>query len=157
MKKCPKCDLNYIDDGDDECSICKNVNLERPLRPPSSGKIEIDEKVMLIRINQTYSMGISAQALYDVTRGVWKVGAKRDRVDFAFAVYAGIICEVYEINYWEPATRYSKFLQQWDGCIEGRWQFVGKPCERLHEKYVGKDISEYFSRGNANPIMYVNV
>ena len=39
--------------------------------------------------------------LYDYTRGIWKIGPKRDRVDYAFAVYDGVIQETYKIESWQ--------------------------------------------------------
>ena len=59
----------------------------------------IDESVMLIRINKTYSPTMSKQDLYDVTRGVWKVGDRRNAPSYAFAVYQGYVKEVYKIFY----------------------------------------------------------
>ena len=63
----------------------------------------IEEPVILIRINKLYRHGMSDIELYDATRGVWKVGARRERASYAFAVFEGIVREVYKINEWFPA------------------------------------------------------
>ncbi len=66
-------------------------------------QVTIKEKVILIRISRLYHYGITPMELYDVTRGIWKVGSKRDQVEYAFAVYQGIVKEVYSITQWFPA------------------------------------------------------
>ena len=38
--------------------------------------------------------------LYDATRGIWKVGEERVKAKYAFAVFEGVIREVYEISQW---------------------------------------------------------
>lgn len=53
---------------------------------------------MLIRIPQLYRPGMSREALYEATRGHWKVGPRRERAEFAMAVAGGIVREVYEID-----------------------------------------------------------
>jgi len=120
------------------------------------GKVNIDERVLLIRINQTYFENMSDYDLYNATRGIWKIGERRYSADYAFAIYKGLIKEVYKIYNWEPATRYCERLLHWDSDIEGRWQFNGKVDEDMHTKYIGKDISDYFKNGNANPVCYIN-
>lgn len=117
---------------------------------------EITESVMLIRINKSFSTISSAEELYNCTRGVWKVSERRDYVSYAFAVYRGTIIETYAIKRWEKATRYDARVKNWRGDIDGRWQFIGEVDERLHEKYVGKDVSDYFPHGAANPILYLD-
>jgi hypothetical protein len=41
--------------------------------------------------------------LYDATRGVWKVGPRRDKARFALSVYGGVVRAVYEVAAWLPA------------------------------------------------------
>ncbi|MCE7983039.1 MAG: hypothetical protein DYG89_17785 [Caldilinea sp. CFX5] len=64
----------------------------------------IHEPVILITINRLYRRGMSAEELYEVTRGNWVIGQRRAQAKYAFAVYNGIIREVYEIHRWQPAT-----------------------------------------------------
>jgi hypothetical protein len=40
---------------------------------------------------------------YEATRGVWKVGPRREDVNFALAIYKGVVIEVFEIHDWHPA------------------------------------------------------
>jgi len=68
--------------------------------PPAT----IDEKVILIRINRLYSNGMSACELYEATRGVWRLRKNRvEKVTYAFAVFKGIVKEVYKIQKWHKA------------------------------------------------------
>lgn len=46
---------------------------------------------------------MTAEELYEATRGVWVIGRKREQVDYAIAVYQGIAREVYRIRAWHPA------------------------------------------------------
>lgn len=118
--------------------------------------MQIDDPVILIRINQMYKDGMSAQALYEATQGEWKVSARREGARYAFAVYDGIVREVYRIDRWVPAgtVRYRTRKVSGGG---GRWEFEGAVAdERIRARYVGQSVKELFRPGNANPIMYVN-
>ena len=121
--------------------------------------VEISESGVLIRINQTFSPGISSAELYDVTRGVWVIGDRREKAQYAFAIAGGIIREVYEIHSWHPAgTTTYKTRTQNDVDIEGRWEFVGAIAPpSIREKYVDCSVADYFQKGAANPIIYVNI
>jgi hypothetical protein len=46
---------------------------------------------------------MSDVALYEATRGVWKIGPRRAKARYALAVYQGVVQEVYEILNWDPA------------------------------------------------------
>ncbi len=127
---------------------------------PTTTKVTaITEPALLIRINQMYSPGMSKQALYEATRGVWVIGERREKVLYAFSVAEGVIREVYEIHSWHPAasTPYStRPLHDVD--YKGRWEFIGDLApSAIREKYIGCSVADYFPKGAANPIMYVNV
>jgi uncharacterized protein len=117
--------------------------------------ITIREPSLLIRINQLYRADMSAIELYDVTRGVWVVGPQRERATYAFAVFEGIVREVYEITQWFPAgstlyTRPAETVNDPD-----RWEFVGRLApDRLRRRYLDRDVSAYLD--SRNPIHYVN-
>ena len=63
----------------------------------------IVDPVVLIRVPQAFRPGMSDLALYEATRGGWKIGPRRDKVRYALAVYGGVVQEAYEISYWQPA------------------------------------------------------
>jgi hypothetical protein len=61
-------------------------------------KVTIKEPGIIIRINRLYRAGMSATELYDATRGVWVIGPRREKAKYAFAVFAGVIKDVPEID-----------------------------------------------------------
>jgi hypothetical protein len=120
--------------------------------------VTVTEPAILVRIAQLYNDRMSAQALYEATRGVWRIGERRSRAHFALSVAGGIVHEVYAIHQWHPAgttqykTRPAKDVQR-----SGRWEFTGRVApEPVRAKYVDKSVAHYFERGATNPIMYVN-
>src|ERR1041385_6463172 len=87
----------------------------------------IDEPVVAIAINRTYRDGISTKDLYDRTRGTWKISPSRaEKAHYAFAVYQGVIQEVYEIFEWMPSDSEEmvKVFGRPNG-DDGRWGFRG--------------------------------
>ena len=116
--------------------------------------VTIDDPVMLIRINKLYHYGMTDRELYDATRGIWKIGENRDNAVYAFAVYGGIVREVYKIREWLPAG--TTFSTRGDLECDGRWEFVGEVAEdRIRNKYLFKSVEEYLPDHAQNPIRYV--
>ena len=120
---------------------------------------QIDDPVLLIRINQLYRYGLTNQELYEATRGVWRLGRQREGVRYALAVFRGVVREVYRVESWSPAgstpylTRPAEDVQ-----IAGRWEFTGEVAEfGIREKYLGKNVSAYFAGSSQNPLKYINV
>ena len=93
---------------------------------------------------------MTAADLYDITSGNWVIGVSRNNARYAFAVYHGIIREVYEIQRWLPtkARREEQKTKQ-------RWYLEGKVATHLHY-YVGCSTATYSVLGAQNPIRYVN-
>ena len=118
---------------------------------------KIAEPTILIRINKLYHYGMTPTELYDATRGVWRVGPKREQAKYAFGIYKGIVREVYAISHWLRAgstfsTRDPRGVKRRD-----RWEFVGTVApEAIRKKYVDRAVDRYFSQGNQNPVKYVN-
>ncbi len=122
-----------------------------------SRPLKISDPCILIRINKLYRPGMSERELYDATRGIWKVGARRSKAKFALAVFRGVVREVYKIESWHPAgtTAYHSrsFIPQ--QCI-GRSEFVGSVApEPIREEFILGNVSELLSDGSQNPITYV--
>tara|TARA_B100000315_G_scaffold174959_1_gene163469 strand:+ start:313 stop:1041 length:729 start_codon:yes stop_codon:yes gene_type:complete len=116
----------------------------------------ITEPSILIRINELYHFGLSPIELYDVTRGRWKVGKKRDKAKYAFSVYDSVVKEVYEIKQWLPSG--STFSTRSDNPPPDRWEFIGKLAEkRIRDSYLNKSVGDYFPKRAQNPIMYLNI
>jgi uncharacterized protein len=125
----------------------------------SRQEVKIKEPAVLIRINRLYRSEMSATELYDATRGVWRIGDKRESVKYAFAVYDSIIREVYRIAGWYPAGSTMSTREVEDLKDPERWEFVGTLAEpRIRNKYLNKAVEpKQFPVGAQNPIKYVNV
>jgi uncharacterized protein len=127
-------------------------------------KVEIKEPSILIRINQAFRYSLTATELYDYTRGGWRLNPERAKLaNYGFAIYEGIIQEVYEILNWYEAGKtfnatHGNNEDNVDEVYEPRYEFIGclAPKE-LRKKYKYKSVEHYFKKGNANPIMYLNI
>jgi hypothetical protein len=121
-------------------------------------KVEVTVPALLIRINRLYRHNMSAEELYEATRGVWKLGARCTKARYAFAVFEGVVREVYEIESWHPAattpyaTRDAAQLT-----TRGRREFVGRVADAaIRDEYVGRSVADEFRRGLQSPVVYVN-
>jgi hypothetical protein len=116
--------------------------------------VEVRHQAVLITINKLYRSDMSAEELYEATRGVWKIGLKREQAEYAIAVYQGIAREVYRIGAWHPAgTLPYRFRGPEDIQRPGRWEFEGEVAADVRDQYVGN----FVGKGGQNPIRYANV
>lgn len=119
--------------------------------------IKIRHKAILITINQLYRSDMTPLELYEATRGIWKIGPRRNQAEFVIAVYQGVVREVYRIYHWYPAgtleyqTRDSTEFTSPKN--RKRWEFSGKVADDIREEYVGYSVGP----GGQNPIRYVNI
>lgn len=90
------------------------------MAPTYDNQAQITEPSILIRINRKYRDGMSQQELYEITRGVWKIGERREKAQLAFAIYQGVIKEVYTIDTWHPAGT-TPYHTRSDFDHPGRW------------------------------------
>ncbi|MCP8616379.1 LEM-3-like GIY-YIG domain-containing protein [Salirhabdus salicampi] len=119
-------------------------------------KVYICEPSILIRVNRLFRYGMSDIELYDATRGIWRIGHDREKAHFAFAVFDGIVQEVYEIQAWFKAG--STFNTRGSLGDNERWEFVGhKAVQSIREKYIGKSVEHYLNKNAQNPLKYVNI
>ena len=119
----------------------------------------ITDPALLIRINNLYRHGMSETELYEATRGVWKLGIRRENAKYAFAIFEGVVREVYAIKSWHRAgsTTYATRPKS-DVALASRWEFIrGKTPKDIRNKYVGHSVASYLVKGAQNPIAYVNV
>ena len=121
---------------------------------------EIPDPVVLVRISDLYRNGMTAQELYEATRGVWVLSLDRARgAKYALAIFEGVVKEVYEPAFWQDAqvagyeTR--KDLTPEDG--KGRIEFIGKVApETVRSKYIDRSVAHAFAFGSQNPCKYIN-
>jgi hypothetical protein len=130
-----------------------------------SSTICVDDRVIAICINEQHNHCENAAELYTCTRGLWRLRKERaDNAKYAFAVFQGIVREVYEIDKWLAATKaFSDFwvekLRSQGRIINpkehvGRYQFIGKVApDQIRKKYIGYVIP---TRHRGNPILYFN-
>ncbi len=123
----------------------------------SSPFVPVSEPALLLKIDVLYDPDMSAEALYDTTRGVWKVAPpRRDQVRFALAVVGGIVKEVYEVHTWHRANTTQYGPTRTDVALPKyvtRWEFTGRvadPADR--NKYIGRPVDH----PGQNPVKYVN-
>lgn len=119
--------------------------------------ITIVEPCLLIRINKLYRPGMTTEALYEATRGVWKLGKRRNNAQFALAVYQGVVRQAYTIRAWHVGgtTPYSTRAPD-DVDAPDRWEFTGAVAETPAVKYCGGSVEKYLPANAQNPIVYVN-
>jgi len=130
-------------------------SIEEVVTEMSAQFVEVDDPVIAININQTYRHGMSDDDLYDCTRGIWRLNpdnAER-KGRYAFAVYQGVVKEVYSVQRWLPAgsTAYHRRVFEPED-LEERYEFEGTVApEHIREKYVGRRIKPHAQ----NPIRYL--
>jgi len=112
--------------------------------------MDIKENVILFSVNKTYEPNISSEKLYEITRGDWVLGERRNKADYAFSVYKGVVQEVYRIHNWFSVTTALKEQK-----THKRWRFEGEVAKEM-QHYVGCSVERYTKAGAQNPVRYVN-
>ncbi len=134
------------------------VSLRELITYYAAKPVTISDPVLLIRITRLYRHGMPADELYEATRGVWKLGERKKRAQYALAVFESVVREVYRIKQWHAAgtldykTRVHEKLTR-----NGRWEFEGgiAPNE-VRDKYLDRSVRDYLQKGLQSPILYVN-
>lgn len=125
---------------------------------PADGAEEakVVHPIVLFRIPRLFRYGMSSEELYHATRQFWRMGLRREKAELAFAVFDGIVQEVYRIVDWYPAG--TTFSTRSSKGYEKRWEFVGRVAEpEIRDRYLLKSVGSYFSKRAQNPISYINV
>jgi hypothetical protein len=96
------------------------------------------------------------QELYEITRGVWKLGDRREKATYVFGVYKGIVREVCRIGKWHPAgTTQYQTRPLADVKTPGRWEFEGELANMIvRQKYINRLVADYFKTNSQNPVTY---
>lgn len=116
--------------------------------------VEVGHKAILITINQLYRSNMTPFELYEATRGIWRVGKRRENAEYAMSVYQGVVREVYRIHQWYPSGTLEYKTRDHSGFKgQKRWEFCGNIAHDIRDEYVGR----FVGRGGQNPIRYVNV
>lgn len=100
--------------------------------------------VILVSITATFNEDMSEKELYEATNFAWPIDKKNvenNSIKYAFAVYKGIVKEVYTIKRWVPAIERiptSRKINKDDPHIKNRFAFDGSIAYKIKEKIVGK-------------------
>ena len=115
---------------------------------------DLEENLVVIKINRSYKEGMSEQELYEVTRGKWKRRLENvQHIKYALSVCKGIVVEVYEIDSWAEATPDFEDKFKYYPSRYGRIEFTGKVASKIiRDKYIGKSVAHLYKYGEANPI-----
>ena len=116
---------------------------------------DITDDIIIIKLNRSYRFGMSSKELYDITRGCWKRRIESvERAEFALAVYKEEVIEVYRITAWYSAQEEIRDTVPFNPEVDlGRIIFKGEVAEeKVREKYIGKNVSKLFKRGEASPV-----
>ena len=110
----------------------------------------IQESVLLITPRKLYERNMSEGELYEITRGNWVVGDRRNKAKYAFALRNGVVLQVYNIDRWFRVK--ARSLEQKH---QNRWRFEGEIANDM-KNYVGKSVASYITLGSRNPLKYIN-
>ena len=116
---------------------------------------DITDDIIIIKLNKSYRSGMSSEELYDITRGCWKRRIESvERAEFALAVYKEEVIEVYRITAWYSAQEEIRDTVPFNPEVDlGRIIFKGEVAdEKVREKYIGKNVSKLFKRGEVSPV-----
>lgn len=120
---------------------------------------EITEAAIMLKPTRLYRRGMSAIALYDISRGVWRVSRPRAGLaTIALIVIDGEIIEVYQILGWHRANTTPYLSGREDQSAPqytDRFEFTGQSASTdIRDKYFGKVVKELFGRGQV--VRYLN-
>ena len=118
--------------------------------------VEVTHPALLIRVNRQYRHAMSADELYEATRGVWKLGPRREEARYAMAVFRGVVKEVYEIQTWHAAGT-TRYATRSDVEVPGRWEFLGAVApQEVRSAYLDRNVRSQFKPGAQSPVTYVH-
>lgn len=112
--------------------------------------VTITEPSLLIIVNRLFKKNTDTDRLYEITRGDWVIGKRREKATLAIAVFKGLVRAVYRIESWEPVVSTGP-----DQKRRRRWRLSGVVADEL-QHLVGGDVTAYLGKSAQNPIRYVN-
>jgi hypothetical protein len=124
-----------------------------------AGAAEVDVPAVLLNLNRQYDRALTAEQLYERTRGYWVMRPDRHSdVKFAMAVAFGVIREVYRIDQWERSPVEEivvSGLRRFDRVeskAKYRWTFTGTVAADIRHRFVGKSVGAT----SQNPVRWMN-
>ena len=133
------------------------VAVEDVLLSLTAPKADIRVPCILITINRLYRSDMTAEELREATRGIWKVGRRREKAKFAIAVFQGVVREVYRIEHWLPAGTLNYATRDASQfSASHRWEFEGDVADELRAQLLRSSVRHLLGAASQNPIRYVN-
>lgn len=113
----------------------------------------IEEPVLLFQIPVRWRPEMTPEELFESTRGWWKLGSRREKAEYAFAVSKGVIRAIYRIENWRERVEGDR---DWEHDVgkRPRWGFTGEPVTDM-PKYLNKSVRHLYKRGQQGP-KYLN-
>lgn len=111
----------------------------------------IDFPCILFRIPKRWTPTMTADELFESTRGWWVLGERRENAEYAVAVSNGVIREIYKIDSWRLRRRGDR---DWKPNSKPRWGFEGRIAPEKSE-YKNKSVKHLFRIGAQGP-KYLN-
>ena len=109
-------------------------------------KEDITENIIVIKINRSYRENMSAEELYDVTRGFWKRKIESvESAEYALAVAHQIVKEVYKIHSWVKAEEepiHRKTIPYCEETDKGRIIFEGEVADEKIRENTLENLSQ---------------
>jgi hypothetical protein len=136
---------------------CGRVPLTELIIQYTAADVDVTVPALLIRINRLFRHTMTADELYEATRGTWKIGPRRQGARYAFSVFNGVVREVYAIESWHPAGTTEYLSRDAATLKRDRWEFLGRVAEAaVRDAYLGGSVAHHFRQGQQSPTKYVN-
>lgn len=147
---------------------CKSVEeIEQLFGAELLSKEDFHHKVLVIKINKTYNRNISAGALYNSVRGIWRANINRvKKVEYVLGVYNNLIVACYKPERWYkldednvqklPESMLPEDWMQLKGRVFFECDYLSEPNDE-QKFYLYKSIEnlEYIQKSQ-NPIAYID-
>lgn len=102
---------------------------------------------IFLNLNRFYRPMMTNDEIYQAARQAWRAAAwRRAKIQYAAAVYDGVVRAVYEVARWQPCLLPN---------LLGRWEFDRiSPSSEDFSSYIGQSSAPYMPRGARYAIQY---
>jgi len=112
-----------------------------------------EHKGVAILINKDFKPTFSDLQTFEITRGIWSKSCVTTAKDakYAYAIFNGVVKDVYEIYGWVPAGTQQYFTRELteERLLKNPWEFIGKKApEEVRQRYIHKVIERPRSFGS---------